>query len=87
VGEVKRRAGVPLSLGSCHTSEIAGYAVEGHVPAEDVRRLILERPVVAGIAVPGMPSGAPGMQSLGALASYKTLSFTGEGATAEYAAH
>jgi hypothetical protein len=61
---VKRRHRVPEALGSCHTAAVAGYAIEGHVPAEDVRRLLAQRPAgVIGIAVPGMPLGSPGMES------------------------
>ncbi len=60
---VKQQLGVPLALGSCHTAEIDGYAIEGHVPAADIRRLLEERPDgVRGIAVPGMPVGSPGME-------------------------
>ncbi|MFC5384433.1 DUF411 domain-containing protein [Aquamicrobium segne] len=54
--------GILVGLQSCHTGIIAGYAVEGHVPAGDVLRLIAERPSAAGIAVPGMPLGSPGME-------------------------
>lgn len=60
---VKRRFGVPEGLGSCHTTVVAGYAFEGHVPLADVQRLLRERPVdVKGLAVPGMPAGSPGME-------------------------
>lgn len=59
---VKREAGVPFDLQSCHTAVVEGYVVEGHVPAEDVRRLLAERPEVRGLAVPGMPVGSPGME-------------------------
>ncbi len=62
VSPVKRMNGVPLQLSSCHTAIIGGYFVEGHVPAEDVKRLLKERPDVAGIAVPRMPEGSPGME-------------------------
>lgn len=62
VTPVKRMNGVPLQLSSCHTAIIGGYFVEGHVPAEDVKRLLEERPDVAGIAVPRMPEGSPGME-------------------------
>jgi len=61
VGPVKRNLGVPESLSSCHTATVEGYVIEGHVPAEDVRRLLRERPQITGLAVPGMPSDAPGM--------------------------
>lgn len=58
---VKEKAGVPAALQGCHTVLIAGYAVEGHVPVSAVKRLLAEKPSVAGIALPGMPSGSPGM--------------------------
>jgi hypothetical protein len=54
--------GVPDDLASCHTAEADGYAIEGHVPAREIRRLLAERPEVRGIAVPGMPIGSPGME-------------------------
>jgi hypothetical protein len=58
----RARLGIPMALGSCHTGEIAGYAVEGHVPAREIQRLLKEKPRgVAGLAVPGMPVGSPGM--------------------------
>lgn len=59
---IKKRLGVPAELGSCHTAEVDGYFVEGHVPASDIRRLLRERPKARGIAVPGMPAGSPGME-------------------------
>lgn len=59
---VRARLGVPASLAACHTAEVAGYVLEGHVPAEAVRRLLSERPNAKGIAVPGMPIGSPGME-------------------------
>ena len=59
---VKSRAGVPDSMRSCHTAEVDGYFVEGHVPAEDIKRLLAERPDARGLAVPGMPLGSPGME-------------------------
>ncbi len=60
--EIRRQFGVPDQLASCHTGVIAGYAVEGHVPAADVRRMLKEKPKGKGIAVPGMPLGSPGME-------------------------
>ncbi|MCD9006226.1 DUF411 domain-containing protein [Luteimonas sp. XNQY3] len=62
LGEVKARLGVPFAKGSCHTAEIEGYLVEGHVPAEDIRRLLAERPDARGLVLPGMPLGSPGME-------------------------
>lgn len=58
---VKQKYGVPDKVGSCHTSLVGGYVIEGHVPADVVKRLLAERPKVAGLAVPGMPASAPGM--------------------------
>lgn len=57
----KERLGVPDQLWSCHTVEVDGYLIEGHVPFDALARLLAERPAVAGIAVPGMPDGSPGM--------------------------
>ena len=59
--EARKRLGMPDVLGSCHTAEIAGYAIEGHVPAQDIVRLLRDKPVAVGLAVPGMPIGSPGM--------------------------
>lgn len=58
----KLAAGLKLGLTSCHTGKIGGYVVEGHVPAQDVRRLLAERPDAAGLTVPDMPVGSPGME-------------------------
>ena len=62
---VRRAAGVPEELESCHTARVGGYVVEGHVPAADVRRLLAERPAARGLSVPGMPQSAPGMDNPG----------------------
>lgn len=59
---VRKRHGIPDEFGSCHTGVVAGYALEGHVPAEDVKRLLAKKPVAAGLSVPGMPVGSPGME-------------------------
>lgn len=58
---IKERYGVPYELESCHTMEVEGYVVEGHVPEEAVQKLLAERPDIKGIGMPGMPSGSPGM--------------------------
>lgn len=63
---IKKMARVPEDLQSCHTAFVAGYVVEGHVPAADLARLLAERPKARGLAVPGMPGGAPGMASAAA---------------------
>jgi hypothetical protein len=62
VGRLKARLGVPQDLAGCHTAEVGGYVVEGHVPAAAIRRLLAERPAATGLAVPGMPVGSPGME-------------------------
>ena len=62
IAQVKRSLGVPDFLASCHTAEINRYVIEGHVPAAAIRRLLIERPLGKGIAVPGMPVGSPGME-------------------------
>jgi hypothetical protein len=60
-GEARARLGVPIDFGSCHTGSVDGYALEGHVPAREIRRLLAERPDAIGLAVPAMPLGSPGM--------------------------
>ncbi|WP_147652665.1 DUF411 domain-containing protein [Vulcaniibacterium gelatinicum] len=62
LGLVKQRLGIPYGKGSCHTAEVAGYFVEGHVPAGDVKRLLAQRPKAKGLVLPGMPLGSPGME-------------------------
>lgn len=59
---IKTRLGVPSELAACHTAEMAGYVIEGHVPAAAIERLLVERPRATGLAVPGMPVGSPGME-------------------------
>lgn len=81
---IKVDAGVPTSMSSCHTALVDGYVVEGHVPAEHMKRLISEDPEIAGIAVPGMPVGSPGMEGPNAQ-PYQILSFTRDGQAAVYA--
>lgn len=58
----RKRMGLPDEFGSCHTALVAGYAIEGHVPADEVKRLLAQRPDAIGLAVPGMPPGSPGME-------------------------
>ncbi len=62
VAPLKTKLGVPLELSSCHTAEIGGYAIEGHVPADAIKRLLAEKPSAKGLAVSGMPTGSPGME-------------------------
>ncbi len=80
MARVKARLGVPVDLASCHTATVEGYAIEGHVPAEAIERLLRERPALAGIAVPGMPIGSPGMEVEGqAPDPFKVIGFTAGG--------
>lgn len=72
---VKAAYGVPARLQSCHMAIVDGYVIEGHVPAEDIRRLLEERPDATGLAVPGMPLGAPGMEVDGRKQPYKVILF------------
>ncbi|KAB7784101.1 MULTISPECIES: DUF411 domain-containing protein [Methylorubrum] len=65
VNPVKARLGVPRSLASCHTAQVGGYVIEGHVPAGAILRLLAEKPSGTGLAVPGMPVGSPGMEADG----------------------
>jgi hypothetical protein len=83
---VKRRHAVPTGLQSCHTALVEGYVVEGHVPADVIDQLLRERPRVAGVAVPGMPIGSPGMEVPGRLAErYQVMTFDRDGHTTVYA--
>jgi hypothetical protein len=85
---IKDGMGVPKNVRSCHTALLGRYLVEGHVPAADLRRALAERPAVAGLAVPGMPNGTPGMAMPGAAAEpYEVVSFARDGKTAVYARH
>lgn len=61
-GDYREKFGIPATYGSCHTGRVGGYAVEGHVPAADIKRLLAEKPKARGLAVPGMPMGSPGME-------------------------
>ena len=76
---IKAHYRVDPSLQSCHTAIIDGYVIEGHVPAADIQRLILERPVARGLAVPGMPIGSPGMEQGNQRDSYDVVLFGEEG--------
>lgn len=62
LNQLKATLGVPRELSSCHTAEVGGYVIEGHVPAAAIRKLLAERPQARGLAVPGMPIGSPGME-------------------------
>lgn len=84
--EARKRAGIPPSLGSCHTSLVDGYVIEGHVPASDIKRFLSERPKAIGLAVPGMPKGSPGMESSRSN-PYNVLLINKEGNLSVYSRH
>lgn len=86
VPAARQRLGMPERLGSCHTAKVAGYVVEGHVPAADIRRLLKEKPKAIGLAVPSMPPGSPGMESPKPV-PYNTLLVQAGGATTVFAKH
>jgi hypothetical protein len=69
----RKRLGMPDAFGSCHTATVAGYVLEGHVPAAEVKRLLAAKPVAVGLAVPGMPPGSPGMEVGGRQDPYKVF--------------
>ena len=81
------QSGVPGDLLSCHTAKVGGYIVEGHVPAEDVQRMLKEKPAIAGIAVAGMPMGSPGMEQGGSKQPFNTVAFTKDGKKTVFARH
>lgn len=82
-----RKLGVPDDLRSCHTSTVGGYAIEGHVPAADIARLLKERPKAAGLSVPGMVAGSPGMEMGSYKPPYQTIIFTRDGKRKVFAQH
>ncbi len=85
---VKSRVGVPASKGSCHTAEVGGYFVEGHVPALDIKRLLAEKPDAKGLVVPGMPAGSPGMEMPdGSVQPYVVELVAHDGTTSAFARH
>jgi hypothetical protein len=83
---VRATGGIPDRLGSCHTAFVGGYAVEGHVPASAIKRLLKEKPDAAGLAVAGMPGGSPGMESM-AKVPYEVLLVLKDGSTRVYSRH
>lgn len=80
----RARYGIPRALGACHTAVIEGYAIEGHVPAREIKRLLKERPKARGLAVPGMPAGSPGMEG-GGRVPYDVLLVLPDGSQTVYA--
>ncbi len=85
---IKAKYGVPEDLTSCHTGVVAGYAIEGHVPAADIKRLLKEKPKALGIAVPGMPVNSPGMEVPGQPdEAYTVWLFAKDGTRTAFAKH
>lgn len=85
---IKERLGVPYGKASCHTAEIGGYVVEGHVPADDIKRLLRDRPRARGLVLPGMPLGSPGMEVPdGTVQPYTVELVMPDGTSVPYAAH
>ena len=82
----RKKLGMPDILGSCHTSTVGDYVVEGHVPAQDIQRLLKEKPKAIGLAVPAMPAGAPGMD-IPDSPPYETLLVQTDGSTRVFAKH
>jgi hypothetical protein len=86
LSEVKTKHGVPANLQSCHTSLVGGYVIEGHVPAEDIKRLLREKPAIVGLAAPGMPAASPGMDVAGS-PGFDVISFDKSGQQKVFASH
>lgn len=86
VARTRTERGVPTDLASCHTAVVDGYTIEGHVPADVIRKLLAERPGIAGLAVPGMPAGVPGMPApVGKRDPFEIISFERTGSRSVYA--
>lgn len=84
---IKAQHGVPQDLGSCHTTVVGGYVVEGHIPADDVKNLLQNKPDIAGIAVPGMPMGSPGMEAGEMRQDFAVLAFNEAGEVEVFEEH
>lgn len=84
---VRARLGMPSKLGSCHTAQVGGYVIEGHVPAPDIKRLLAEKPAALGLAVPGMPIGSPGMEMGDRRDPYDVLLIGRDGGTRVFQPH
>lgn len=85
---IKQRLGVPADKKACHTAEVGGYFVEGHVPADEIKRLLAEKPDAKGLAVPGMPPGSPGMEvPPGQAQPFDVLLIGSDGSASTYSHH
>ena len=86
VNPIKRQHAIAEPLWSCHTGIVGGYVIEGHVPAADIKRLLKEKPAIAGLSAPGMPQGSPGMEQ-GTKEPYDVIAFTKDGRSTVFAKH
>ena len=80
-------AGVPANIAGCHTAFMGDYIIEGHVPVEDIKRFLSEKPDARGLAVPGMPAESPGMENAGQAEAFKVLAFKANGTWIEFSSH
>lgn len=88
LNEIKERYEVPPELQSCHTAIVDGYVIEGHVPVEEIERILVEKPAILGLAVAGMPAGSPGMEVEGASAvPFDVVAFDSSGAMEVFASY
>ena len=88
LSRIKSSNRIPPSLQSCHTAKVGSYVVEGHVPAQDIRKVLATRPAIAGVAVAGMPIGSPGMEVAGVRPQpYDVMAFDAQGKTSVFASH
>lgn len=83
----RKAAGVPVDIAGCHTAFMGDYVIEGHVPVEDIKRLIAEKPDARGLAVPGMPVGSPGMETDGTVDPFDVLALKSDGTWYVFAKH
>ena len=84
---IKESHQIPTMLRACHTAIVDGYVIEGHVPVEEVERLLSERPDITGLAVPGMPPGSPGMETGGTGQPYDVVMFDESGQLGVFASY
>ena len=87
LGLIKSQLGIPVELSSCHTATIGSYFIEGHVPAEDIFKLLTEKPNALGLSVPGMPIGSPGMEMGNTKEPFDTLLVFENGKTQVFNSH
>lgn len=85
VTPMKRTAGVPKNMESCHTALVGPYVIEGHVPADLIKTILSKKPALLGLSVPGMPPGPPGMETSGPARPYKVMAFMKDGSSQLYA--